>query len=115
MPSSVKSRSQTIGFLAFGFSEKPASGSSFGSSTMPVSSEAIFISASPLCRLRDLLGLQHRQPLVGEVTGLSEQLCAVLVRRLQRLAVLEQQLAERGDDQPGRLGPILRCLGAPAA
>src|SRR5215471_16992945 len=49
MPSSVRDLSQTIGFLAFGFSEKPASGSSFGNSTMPVSSEAIFIAPS-LCR-----------------------------------------------------------------
>src|SRR5204862_7861533 len=43
MPSSVRSRSHTIGFFAFGFSENPASGSSFGNSTTPVSSEAIFI------------------------------------------------------------------------
>ena len=30
MPSSVRTRKVTIGFFAFGFSEKPASGSSFG-------------------------------------------------------------------------------------
>src|SRR5436190_2146425 len=48
MPSSVRSLSQTIGFLAFGFSENPASGSSFGNSTMPVSSEASFMARSSL-------------------------------------------------------------------
>src|SRR6478735_6732574 len=48
MPSSVRSLSQTIGFLAFGFSENPASGSSFGSSTMPVSSETSFMARSSL-------------------------------------------------------------------
>ena len=49
MPSSVRNRSQTIGFFAFGFSENPARGSSFGNRTMPVSSEASFIEP-PLCR-----------------------------------------------------------------
>jgi hypothetical protein len=42
-PSSVRIRNVTIGFLALGFSEKPASGSSFGSATIPVWILTIFI------------------------------------------------------------------------
>src|SRR5215469_12606115 len=48
-PSSVRTRNVTIGFVAFGFSEKPASGSSLGSATMPVAIEAIFIRNAPSC------------------------------------------------------------------
>src|SRR5436309_13171787 len=108
MPSSVCRRSQTIGFFAFGFSEKPASGSSFGSSTMPVWSEAIFIGASPVLRSGDLQRLKHRQPFLGEIPRLDRQFGAVLLDALQRLAVLDEKLAERRQDLPGALGPIRR-------
>ena len=46
MPSSVPTRKVTIGLVAFGFSENPASGSSFGSATICVRIEVIFITRS---------------------------------------------------------------------
>src|SRR5437899_12471803 len=106
MPSSLRSLSQTIGFFALGFSEKPASGSSFGNSTMPVSSEAIFIGCPSLLmpvrsRSGDLQRPKHRQPRVDEFVRLAGQLGQVVLGRFKRGAVLHHALVLRGEKIPG--------------
>src|SRR6266550_8421150 len=108
IPSSVRSLSQTIGFLAFGFSENPASGSSFGSSTMPVSSEAIFIGSLLSC---DLQCAQDRQLPLDKGAGLDRQL-GDSFRGRDRLAILCYALGLRPEDPAGGLGPFPRCRQA---
>src|SRR5690348_13851758 len=86
-------RNVTIGFFALGFSEKPASGSSFGSATMPVWMLAIFIRSlrTEDCSSHDRPGrLRHGLP---EFAVMSEK-----DPRAGRFAA--GQLRKRGEHSP---------------
>src|ERR1700721_1271742 len=107
MPSSVRSGRVTIGFFALGFSENPASGSSFGSRTMSVWSEAIFMTLSsrgePLHCI--LIQRETKAGLVGQ-----HKLAAVehrrLVEQLQhpRHVLDGQSIGYRGDQMSVEFG-----------